>query len=77
MSRFWQLFVRRFVLLVALSLGLVLVLDVGHLMAERPTSEWIEFVVLDFFVLAAASAVTAYVRLQQEGRMGKGGPPPS
>jgi hypothetical protein len=70
--RFWQLFRRQFLLLLAVSLGLVAVLFVGHAVAPLSPSDWIKFGVLDIVVLLGASALSAWIKLQQEEMRGRG-----
>jgi hypothetical protein len=70
--RFWQLFRRQFFLLLALSLGLIAVLFVGHAAAPLSPSDWIRFGLLDIAVLVGASALSAWVKLRQEEMRGRG-----
>ena len=64
--RFWQLFRRQFFLLLAVSLGLIAVLFVGHAVAPLSQTDWIKYGVLDIVVLLGASALSAWIKLQQE-----------
>jgi hypothetical protein len=67
--RFWQLFLRRFVMLLLVSLGLVGVLYFEHAIPYRPPLEWAKFIALDVVALVAASGLTSWLRLvQQEQR---------
>ena len=73
--RFWQLFLRQFCLLLAVSLAMVGFLYFTHSMARQTPSDWIRFGVLDFVALLAASAATAWLRLQREELRDKRRPP--
>jgi len=67
--RFWQLFLRRFIMLLCVSLGLVGLLYFERAIPYRPPLEWAEFIALDVVALLAASGLTAWLRLvQQEQR---------
>jgi hypothetical protein len=66
--RFWLLFLRQFCLLLAISLGMVAFLHFSHSMAHQTDADWIRFAVIDFAVLAAASAATAALRLQRDAQ---------
>jgi hypothetical protein len=70
-QRFWQLFRRQFFLLLAVSVGLVAVLFVGHAVAPLAPSDWIKFGLLDIAVLLGASALSAWIKLQQEEMRGR------
>jgi hypothetical protein len=62
-KRFWQLFLRQFCVLLAVSLGMVAFLSFSHSMAHQSQADWIRFALIDFVALAAASALTARLRL--------------
>ena len=64
--RFWQLFLRQFCLLLAISLGMVGFLYLSHNLAPQSNADWIRFGLIDLAVLLAAGAATAGVRLQRE-----------
>jgi uncharacterized membrane protein YcjF (UPF0283 family) len=66
--RFWLLFLRQFCLLLAISLGMVAVLHFSHSMAHQSDADWIRFAVIDFVALVAASAATAWLRLQRDAQ---------
>jgi TRAP-type C4-dicarboxylate transport system permease small subunit len=73
--RFWQLFLRQFCLLFAISMAMVAFLYFTHSMAHQEQSDWIRFGVIDFVALVVASAGTAWLRLQRETLRGRGRPP--
>jgi TRAP-type C4-dicarboxylate transport system permease small subunit len=73
--RFWQLFLRQFCLLLAVSLAMVGFLYFTHSIARQATSDWIRFGVIDLVVLVAAGAATAWLRLQREDVREKRRPP--
>ena len=73
--RFWQLFLRQFCLLLAVTLGIVAFLYFSHSLAHQTDADWIRFGVIDFVALAAASGATAWLRLQREGLRDKRRPP--
>jgi hypothetical protein len=64
--RFWQLFLRQFCLLLAVSLAMVVFLYFTHSIAHQSDADWIRFGVIDLAVLLAAGAATAWLRLQRE-----------
>jgi TRAP-type C4-dicarboxylate transport system permease small subunit len=64
--RFWQLFLRQFCLLLAISLGMVAFLYFSHSMAHQTDADWIRFAAIDLAVLLAASAATARLRLLRD-----------
>lgn len=69
--RFWQLFLRQFCLLLAISLGLIGFLYFSHNLAHQSQADWIRFGVIDIVVLLAAGAATAWLRLQREDQQDK------
>jgi quinol-cytochrome oxidoreductase complex cytochrome b subunit len=66
--RFWQLFLRQFCLLLAISLGMVVFLYYSHSMAHQTEADWIRFAVIDFVALVAASAATAGLKMQRDAQ---------
>ena len=73
--RFWQLFLRQFALLFAVSMAMVGFLYFTHSIAHQSQADWIRFAVIDFAALAAASAASAWLRLQREAQRDKSRPP--
>ncbi|HTW36192.1 MAG TPA: hypothetical protein VMD53_16345 [Rhizomicrobium sp.] len=74
--RFWQLFLRQFCLLLAVSLGMVAFLYFSHSMAHQSGADWIRFAVIDLVVLLAASAATARLRLLRDEQRERSRKPP-
>jgi len=74
--RFWQLFLRQFCLLLAISLGMVAFLYFTHSMAHQSDADWLRFAVIDFVALAAASAASAWLRLQRDEQRERNRKPP-
>lgn len=66
--RFRQLFIRQFLVLLLVSVGLVAVLEVAHAVAEQSQGAWLRFAVLDLVVLVAGSGLSAWVKLYAEER---------
>lgn len=64
--RFWRLFLRQFCLLLAITLGVVAFLYFSHSLAHQTDADWIRFGVIDFVALVAASAASAWLRLQRD-----------
>jgi len=64
--RFWRLFLRQFCLLLAVTLGVVAFLYFSHSLAHQTDADWIRFGVIDFVALVAASAASAWLRLQRD-----------
>lgn len=73
--RFWQLFLRQFGLLLAVTLAMIAFLYFTHSIAHQSEADWLRFAVIDLAVLLAASAATAWLRLQREAQRGRRGPP--
>lgn len=74
--RFWQLFLRQFCLLLAISLGMVAFLYFSHSLAHQTDADWIRFAVIDFVALTAASAAAAWAKLQRDERRERSRKPP-
>ena len=64
--RFWRLFLRQFGLLLAVTLGILAFLYFSHPLAPQTDADWIRFGVIDFVALVAASAASAWLRLQRD-----------
>ena len=69
--RFWQLFLRQFCLLLAISLAMVGFLYFSHNLAHQTQADWIRFGVIDVVVLLGAGAASAWLRLQREDQRDK------
>lgn len=70
--RFWQLFRRQFLMLLTVTVGLVVVLFVGHYAAPLSRADWITYGLLDIVVLVGASALSAWLKVLQEQQRGRG-----
>lgn len=74
--RFWLVFLRQFCLLLAISLAMVAFLYFSHSLAHQTDADWIRFAVIDFVALVAASAGTAWLRLQRDAQRERSRKPP-
>ena len=64
--RFWRLFVRQFLVLLIVSVGLVAFLYFQHQIPPQTQGAWIRFFVLDVAALVGASALVAWLKVVQE-----------
>jgi hypothetical protein len=61
--RFWQLFLRRFFLLLVVSLALLAFFYFENAIPYRPPMEWLEYILFDAAALLGASALTAWLKI--------------
>lgn len=68
LSRFWQLFLRQFLLLALVSGGIIAFFFIEHAFPQHSTVDWLLFAIVDAAAILAASAISAWLKLYAQRR---------